>query len=120
LTAREVLDEVLRAGGRVIADPARPRVAVPPRLKPLVLEHREALRALVLEVSTPTLPAASPSSWGGYSHPWPDSLPGLGLRAVGPFDRCAECERWSWVRYGDRVLCLHCSQRRRALGKGRN
>jgi hypothetical protein len=48
VTPTEVLAEVLRAGGRVIPDPARPRLVVPPALKPLVLEHREALRALIL------------------------------------------------------------------------
>jgi hypothetical protein len=48
VTAEEVLTKVLEAGGRVIPDPTRPRLFVPPALEPLVIEHRVALRALVL------------------------------------------------------------------------
>lgn len=48
MTAEEVLAQVLEAGGRVILDPERPRLLVPPALKPLVAEHRYALRHLVL------------------------------------------------------------------------
>jgi hypothetical protein len=55
-----------------------------------------------------------------YAHPWPDALPGLGHRRVGPFDPCASpgCERWSWVRYGDVVLCLACAKHRGRQGDG--
>jgi hypothetical protein len=114
VTAREVLAEVLRAGGRVIPDPARPRVVVPPRLRPLVFEHREALRALVLADAMPVNvapPASCRALTGQYSHPWPDTLAGLGPRRVGPFSPCSVCEAWSWVRFGDRVLCLACAAR---------
>ncbi len=48
MTPAEVLTKVLEAGGRVIRDPERPRLLVPPPLKPLVAEHREALRRLIL------------------------------------------------------------------------
>jgi hypothetical protein len=44
-----------------------------------------------------------------YAFPWPDSLPGLGSRIVGPFDRCA-CGAGSWVRYGAVVVCLPCAK----------
>jgi hypothetical protein len=50
-----------------------------------------------------------------YSHPWPDVLPGLGPLRVGPFDPCSDCAKWSWVRYGDVVLCLPCVRRRAPL-----
>lgn len=114
MTARDVLAKVLRAGGRVIADPVRPRLAVPPRLKSLVLEHREALRALVLAPITPPPP---PVRSGSYAHPWPDALAGLGGRTVGSFARCGECcAAWSWVRYGDRPFCLGCATRRALAG----
>jgi hypothetical protein len=46
-----------------------------------------------------------------YAHPWPDALPGLGPRTIGPFDMCA-CGTWSWARYGAEVLCLTCARRR--------
>jgi hypothetical protein len=46
---------------------------------------------------------------GHYAHPWPDALPGLGPRTIGPFDCCSGCERWSWVRYGGVVFCLPCA-----------
>lgn len=113
MTPTEVLAEVLRAGGRVIPDPARPRLVVPPALKPLVLAHREALRALVLStaMSTASLPLALVRP-GAYSWPWPDALRGLGPRIVGPFSKCSECNEWSWARYGERVLCLDCARRR--------
>lgn len=45
-----------------------------------------------------------------YAHPWPDALPGLGPRRIGPFDLCSRCTRWSWVRYGRAVLCLPCAK----------
>jgi hypothetical protein len=113
VTARDVLAEVIRVG-RVISDRERPRVVVPLRLKPLVLAHREALRVLVLAGDIPT-DAAPPSPprirLGSYSHPWPDALLGLGPRRVGAFDPCADCGRGSWVRYGDRVVCLACASR---------
>lgn len=48
MTADQVLSHVLDAGGRIIPDPVRPRLLVPPALKPLVAKHREALRVLVL------------------------------------------------------------------------
>ena len=48
-----------------------------------------------------------------YAGPWPDALPGLGPRHVDFFDHCTDCERGSWVRYGDRVLCLACATKRR-------
>jgi hypothetical protein len=43
---------------------------------------------------------------------WPDMLPGLGPRHIGPFDPCADCEARSWARYGSTVLCLTCARRR--------
>jgi hypothetical protein len=43
-----------------------------------------------------------------YAFPWPDEIPALGSRAVGPFAPCA-CGRGSWVRYGGVVLCLSCA-----------
>lgn len=49
-----------------------------------------------------------------YAFPWPNELPGFGRRSVGPFDQCTQCEAWSWVRYGKRVLCLRCSRQREA------
>jgi hypothetical protein len=52
----------------------------------------------------------SPSRWRPtYAHPWPDALPGLGRRIIGPFDACSTCSTWSWVRYGGVVLCLPCA-----------
>lgn len=68
-------------------------------------DTRDALRAHKAEL----LALLAPRS---YSYPWPDSLPGLGRRTVGSFARCLECRaEWSWVRYGDRVLCLTCAKR---------
>ncbi len=54
----------------------------------------------------------SPYYWRPtYAHPWPDELPGLGPRHVGPFDPCQGCGRGSWVRYGRAVLCLVCAEK---------
>src|SRR5258705_8942176 len=44
-----------------------------------------------------------------YAHPWPDALPGLGTRRVGPFDSCVGCGRGSWARYGGHVPCCPCA-----------
>ncbi len=57
MTAAEVLAKVLEAGGRIIADPGRTRLLVPPALKPLVAEHREALRELIRQTGSPTTPS---------------------------------------------------------------
>jgi hypothetical protein len=72
-----------------------------------------------------------------YAFPWPDRLPGLGPRRVGPFTDCQDCieapawpirivrldtkppvhvvvrvDRGTWVCYGARALCLPCVRRR--------
>jgi hypothetical protein len=41
--------------------------------------------------------------------PWPDTLPGLGPRRIGPFTPCSRCQGGTWVRFGDRALCLACA-----------
>src|SRR5262245_29433311 len=56
------------------------------------------------ELTRPTItrsPASAPPSVRWWSHPWPDDLPGLGPRHVGPFESCV-CGAWTWVRYGER------------------
>jgi hypothetical protein len=44
-----------------------------------------------------------------YAHPWPDAIPGLGPRGIGPFESCIGCGRGSWARYGTLVLCCPCA-----------
>lgn len=44
-----------------------------------------------------------------YAFPWPDEIPGLGTRHVGPFISCGRCGRGTWVRYGGEARCLACS-----------
>ncbi len=61
MTPAEVLAKVLEAGGKVIADPDRPRLLVPPHLRPLVAEHREALRELVRRRETVPPPTPVPA-----------------------------------------------------------
>jgi hypothetical protein len=66
------------------------------------------------EVSPPANYAneANKGESGSYAHPWADAIADMGPRRAGPFDPCAEaCGRWSWVRYGDTVLCLPCTRR---------
>jgi hypothetical protein len=74
---------------------------MPPRAK------NRPVRALpAAPVSGPPLPARP------RYHPWPDQLAGVGPRRIGPFDPCARaCGRWSWVRFGEVVLCLPCAHR---------
>jgi hypothetical protein len=76
-----------------------------PSLLRLTLERDRALTYITGEVPAPTRP---------YASPWPDALPALGPRAVGPFDLCADCGTGTWVRYGPRPLCLRCAN----LGRG--
>ena len=74
VTPADVLQAVLDAGGSIIADPERPRLAgVPEELKPLVQEHRKALRALVLQApAPPRLPALDPRGVAEHLGPEPD------------------------------------------------
>ena len=51
MTAVEVLNLVLKAGGQVIPNLDRPRLLVPLELKRIVQEHREGLRVLVRQSS---------------------------------------------------------------------
>lgn len=44
-----------------------------------------------------------------YAHPWPDEIPDLGPRRIGPFEPCVGCGRGSWARYGRSVLCCLCA-----------
>ena len=59
---------------------------------------------------SPSVVMSFMSSAPAYAHPWPDTLPGLGRRTIGPFDVCA-CGGWSWARYGGAVFCLACATR---------
>ena len=74
--------------------------ALPPLFRP----------AKAVDVSPYDFVSKVPPPPRDYCHPWPDALPGLGLRSIGPFDCCSSCERWSWVRYGAVVLCLSCAK----------
>lgn len=47
MTTGEILERVLASGGRVISGGPRPRLLVPPDLRPLVEANREALRGEV-------------------------------------------------------------------------
>ena len=121
------LVKMLRARG-VTLEPrgdklrVRPAGAVRPEEVEALRQHKATVLALLTR-GTAAGVEADPASGASrspvkpavrwWSHPWPDELRGLGIRHVGPFDLCAECERWSWVRYGNRVLCLACATRRR-------
>ncbi len=54
---------------------------------------------------------------GRYAFPWPDNLPALGPRKVGPFSPCSGCGEGTWVRYGAISLCLTCVMRREGGGE---
>jgi hypothetical protein len=47
----------------------------------------------------------------GYAAPWPEVTPDFRRRSVDAYAPCQDCpeERWSFVRYGDRVTCLPCA-----------
>jgi hypothetical protein len=99
----------LRARGVTLKpDGDKLRVRPSSRLTPDELAALREHKADVLALLTAP-PASSPAR---YFHPWPDTLLGLGRRTVGPFEACAECSSWSWVRYGDVVLCLKCARQR--------
>lgn len=77
-------------------------------------DTREALRvhkAELLALLTAGSPSLLPVRPGAYAFPWPDALPGLGRRTVGPFALCSRCcAAHSWVLYGAAVLCLRCAR----------
>ncbi len=99
-----------------------PKHAVSAEERELLKRHKETLLAILTPTSVAVLGAvvgelrhsSSPGPRRGYAGPWPDELPGLGRRTVDFLDACLDCagERWSWVRYGDFVLCLECATAR--------
>ncbi len=92
MTAQDVLNKVLAAGGKVIPDPARPRLVVPSRLKSLVAEHREEIRALVLQGTSGALPSCGSARCAGcYT-----VAPGVSIHPPVPSpDWQSWLERWS-------------------------
>lgn len=107
-------------------DPAPvPRAPLPGRA------DRHPARAARADAAEPTPVVVRP---GPYAFPWPDTLPGLGRRRVVAFTDCLDCveapawpirlvevgpvlvalpgDRGTWVRYGDRPLCLPCARQR--------
>jgi hypothetical protein len=82
---------------------------VPPALKPLVIEHRAALRTLV-EQRHPAPPAEAPRPATRQTGPWPEALPGLGRRRPIAIDLCARCGASTFAAYGGHRLCLGCAQ----------
>lgn len=59
----------------------------------------------VLPGGSPYAPVETPSA----TFPWPNVVPGLGLRTTGPFAPCAFCRKGTWVRYGGSPRCLECA-----------
>jgi hypothetical protein len=90
----------------------------PPTTKPTTRE----VSAEVRERAKRAISAESPPARSSYAYPWPDELPGLGPRQVGPFIACAQCAPGAvdvhpapcgtWVRYGALPLCLGCARAR--------
>src|SRR4029453_7767901 len=101
LRARGV--ELVPAGDRLRF---RPASKVPRDL----LESLRQRKAEMLELLALDCQLGATGLW--YAHPWADSLPGLGIGHVEPYDQCACCARWSWARYGPTVPCLDCARRR--------
>jgi hypothetical protein len=52
-----------------------------------------------------------------YAYPWPNAIPGLGDRHVGPYEACVGCGRGTWARYGAQATCLPCATRGVAGGQ---
>ena len=118
------LVETLRARGVTIeprGDKLRvvPASSISPEEVEALRQHKAAVLALLAGKSPVAVdqdPASGPFRlpprpavrW--WSYPWPDNLPRLGRRTVGPFDMCAKCSAWSWARYGSTVLCLDCAR----------
>jgi hypothetical protein len=48
---------------------------------------------------------------GRETSPWPESLPGCGEKFITSFNPCEICGKGTWVRYGERTLCLTCADR---------
>jgi hypothetical protein len=46
-----------------------------------------------------------------YAHPWPDVIPHLGSRHMGPYVACSGCGYGTFARYGSCPLCLGCAKR---------
>jgi hypothetical protein len=93
-------------------DRLRYRGRLSPELRAVLIEHKHEILRLLRG-----------PAWRDF--PWPDALPGLGPRSIGPFTRCARCvvgrwasrplpsvrlEQWmdagTFVSYGSTPLCL--------------
>ena len=108
-----ILELVARLSGRT--SPRAPTYTAQNEAGSVAPDEAERLRTVSAEQRPDVAATASlkPRTSASYAFPWPDALPGLGDRRVGPFDHCADCERgFSWVRYGGVVLCLSCALQR--------
>ena len=84
-----------------------PTGALTPDLKGEILKHKPQLLAYLHgrpEGTDPSVPRPAPA----YAFSWPDAVPALGTRHVGPFTPCHECAKGTWVIYGQTPLCLEC------------
>jgi hypothetical protein len=100
-----LLAEARAAGLKVKAEGTRLVVRGPREAEPVakrLLAHKAEVMAAL---ATPG--AGRPR----YASPWPDALPKLGQRSVGPFTSCEVCRTGSWIRYGGTPLCLLCALR---------
>lgn len=87
MTAQDVLDRVLAAGGQVVRDATGPRLRAPADLRPLVEEHRAELRRLLTSETSasagryeaaPTLTAALLEDFARHGSITEVRVPGIG------------------------------------------
>src|SRR4030095_8613748 len=104
MTAADLVAALRAAGVELVPERNRLRVHPASKVPPDLLESLRQRETEVLQ-----LLSRDPQSRAvARRHPWPDSLPGLGVRRIGPYEPCSErseCGDGSWVRYGDLVFC---------------
>jgi hypothetical protein len=104
MTPEELIAQLSAKGVIIIPDGDRLRLRPKSRLS-----QADHVALLMFKTDILQILAGPRVRRDAYAWPWPDELPRLGRRTIGPFDACTSCEQWSWVRYGHVVLCLRCA-----------
>lgn len=84
-----------------------------------LVEHRDAIVARLRAKPAVTTAAGTARAGMRGCDPWPEEVPGLGRRSIGPFAPCSNCgDEWTWVVYGSVYLCRPCAHDTRVIADG--
>jgi hypothetical protein len=100
-TPQALVAQLRRDGVRLLARGDRlyyrPEARVSPEIRGLLCLYKAEIIAIL-------------GSHSSVRSSWPEYLDGFGPQSIECLAPCARCGRGSWVRYGQTVLCLRCTQ----------